>query len=413
MPQLLKRVDTQSMLMFFKQQSSLTTVLISAVAATSLVYCFLHSSSHAANVVERHRKKGISKRKLLTKPEEKYASLKVDKRFVNPFEEWTEIPFYKTVLFWLGRWKGNGIPCEKELDKTLPVLKPDLNEIKTSNAVTFTWFGQSTCLMTMNGLTILSDPVFSKCSINDYLGPKRLRPIPCQLEDFIDTVDIVVVSHDHFDHLDESAVHKLGNSVVWYIPLGLRNWFLKRGVENVIELDWWQEIVHKERPDIVIACVPAMHWSGSRTPFEKNNTLWCSYVIKSKTEKIFFCGDTGYSPELFKAIGERYAPITLAAIPIGSFMPTHLMQHLHIGPQDAIKVHHDLGNPRVSVGIHWGTFMMSDEHYLAPRQILEQAWESYMEATEGSTEDEVSSLSSKHKMTKFITTAFGQTIVLD
>lgn len=124
-------------------------------------------------------------------------------------------------------------------------------------------------------------------------------------------------------------------------------------------------------------------------------------------------GDTGYSPELFKAIGERYAPITLAAIPIGSFMPTHLMQHLHIGPQDAIKVHHDLGNPRVSVGIHWGTFMMSDEHYLAPRQILEQAWESYMEATEGSTEDEISSISSNHKMTKFITTAFGQTIVLD
>lgn len=116
---------------------------------------------------------------------------------------------------------------------------------------------QSTCLMTIDGLTILSDPVFSKCSINDYFGPKRLRPIPCPLEDFVDDVDIVVVSHDHFDHLDESAVKKLGNSVVWYIPLGLKNWFVKRGVTNVIELDWWQEVYHKNT-EIMIACVPAM-----------------------------------------------------------------------------------------------------------------------------------------------------------
>ncbi|KAI7892375.1 beta-lactamase superfamily domain-containing protein [Mucor mucedo] len=379
--------------MFVKQQGGLA--LVSAVAATSLLYYLFHSTTHAAHVVESVRKRGISKRKLLTRPEEKYASLKVEKRFVNPFEEWTEIPFYKTALFWMGRWKGNGIPsCEKELDKTLPVMKPDLNRIKTSNAVTFTWFGQSTCLMTLDGLTILSDPVFSKCSINDYLGPKRLRPIPCQLEDFIDTVDIVVVSHDHFDHLDEAAVHKLGNSVVWYIPLGLKNWFLKRGIQNVIELDWWQEVTHENRPDVVISCVPAMHWSGSRTPFEKNNTL---------------CGDTGYSPELFKAIGDRYAPITLAAIPIGSFMPTKLMQHLHMGPEDAIKAHYDLGCPRLSVGIHWGTFMMSDEHYLAPRQVLERVWETYQAEKQDNDMQSMNYV----KDTKFTTTAFGQTVILD
>lgn len=112
-----------------------------------------------------------------------------------------------------------------------------------------------------------------------------------------------------------------------------------------------------------------------------------------------YSGDTGYSPELFKAIGELYAPFTLAAIPIGSFMPTQLMKHLHMGPEDAIKAHIDLGFPRMSVGIHWATFMMSDEFYLAPKQILDSIWSDTAASAENSS-------------SKFITTAFGQTIVL-
>ncbi|KAI9467951.1 MAG: beta-lactamase superfamily domain-containing protein [Benjaminiella poitrasii] len=404
-----------------------TTLLVTVIAVASSLFCYCYVYGKNDDDIETLRKKSISKRKLLEPPEDKFASLKIGKRFVNPFDEWTEIPFYKTMLFWMKRWKGNGVPRNpKELEKTLPVLKPDLDGIKNSKkSVTFTWFGQSTCLMTLDGLTILSDPVFSRCSINDYLGPKRLRPIPCKLEDFIDSVDVVIVSHDHFDHLDEAAVKKLGNSVVWYIPLGLRAWFVKRNVTNVIELDWWQEIYHENRPDIMFACVPAMHWSGSRTPFEKNNTLWCSYVIKSKNDKIFFCGDTGYSPELFKAIGNLYKPFTLTAIPIGSFMPTHLMQHLHMGPEDAIKVHFDLGSPRLSIGIHWATFMMSDEHYLAPKVILNHVWESYLKTASDqcpANKKEINLLTLDNNsiyayptesISKFITTDIGQTIFLD
>ncbi|KAI8642716.1 beta-lactamase superfamily domain-containing protein [Parasitella parasitica] len=431
MPQVLKRVKSSNLAYKFYCHHQTAVLVTVTAAATAIAYYWYHkSSTQHHHDIEILRQKGINKRKSLKRPEEKYASLRIEKRFVNPFDEWTEIPFYKTVLFWMGRWKGNGIPkCEKELERTLPVMKPNLNQIKNaSKSVTFTWFGQSTCLMTIDGLTILSDPVFSKCSINDYFGPKRLRPIPCPLEDFVDNVDIVVVSHDHFDHLDESAVKKLGNSVVWYIPLGLKNWFVTRGVTNIVELDWWQEVCHKNS-DLMIACVPAMHWSGSRTPFEKNNTLWCSYVIKAKNDKIFFCGDTGYSPELFKAIGNLYAPITLAAIPIGSFMPTQLMKHLHMGPEDAIKAHFDLGCPRVSVGIHWGTFMMSDEHYLAPRQTLDSIWQKYTNDLKNQTQvvdqddDSIASsisptvaVNSKGvniTSTKFITTAFGQTILID
>lgn len=128
---------------------------------------------------------------------------------------------------------------------------------------------------------------------------------------------------------------------------------------------------------------------------------------------------------MFKAIGNLYAPFTLAAIPIGSFMPTQLMQHLHMGPEDAIKAHFDLGCPRLSVGIHWGTFMMSDEHYLAPRQVLDTVWEQYINNSKDQSakmeEDNDSIASSSSStivskepiVTKFITTAFGQTILID
>ncbi|KAI8335854.1 beta-lactamase superfamily domain-containing protein [Chlamydoabsidia padenii] len=454
--------------------------LVATVSASALLYYYLQAT-HAADLVEAIRKRDIKKRKQLERAEDRFASLKVDKRFVNPFEEWQEVSFLTTALFWLRRWKGNGLPkTQQELEQALPVQLPDLDKIflnlKCKNTtksqeyttpgtysswlgdttttalqprsvkepVTFTWFGQSTCLITINGLAILTDPVFSRCSINDYLGPKRLRPIPCSLQAFAKDLDIVLVSHDHFDHLDEKVVYQLGDSVTWYIPLGLRDWFLKRKVTNVVEMDWWQEIRHHSRPDIMIACVPAMHWSGSRTPFEKNGTLWCSFVVKGQDDGVFFCGDTGYSPELFKAIGNAYAPFTLAALPIGSFKPEPMMQHVHMGPEDAIKVHEDLKMPRLSVGIHWGTFMMSDEYYLEPPQILAKMWQKRQqsilasgshqsidslqeEPDSPSNYDSQStiSLSSSSSIatdgktplpnhhSQFITTAFGETVILD
>lgn len=132
--------------------------------------------------------------------------------------------------------------------ESLPIVKPSLEEIKCQSS--FTWLGQSTCLFSVDGLVILTDPIFEH--------KKRLRRPPCQLEEVQDLIDIVLVSHYHFDHLDENVVLQLGNNVTWYIPLGLREWFNKRGIENVIELDWWQEIHHKSRPDILIASVPSM-----------------------------------------------------------------------------------------------------------------------------------------------------------
>ncbi|KAG1132823.1 hypothetical protein G6F42_002008 [Rhizopus arrhizus] len=149
------------------------------------------------------------------------------------------------------------------------MTKPDFNHNNTS----LTWLGQSTCLITVDGLKILTDPVFEHA--------KRLRPPPCSLRD-IGEIDIILVSHQHFDHLDEKVVEQIGDSATWYIPLGLREWFIKKGIENVIELDWWQEMHHKGHSGIVIASVPAMHTS------HKEESLWCSFVIKSQSERIFF-----------------------------------------------------------------------------------------------------------------------------
>ena len=138
-----------------------------------------------------------------------------------------------------------------------------------------------------------------------------------------------------------------------------------------------------------------------------------------------YSGDTGYCPELFKAIGERYAPFTLAAIPIGSFKPEILMQHLHMGPTEAVKVHHDIGCPRLSIGIHWGTFMMSDEHYLEPAKQLREAWKMIdIQRTGGeltksnplpspSSSSSSAASSSSVPDTQFITTSIGQTVCVD
>ncbi|ORX62580.1 Metallo-hydrolase/oxidoreductase [Hesseltinella vesiculosa] len=380
-----KRPSLSSFPIPFDHPLTIPTLAIT-VAASAILYHYLQWT-HTTELIEAVRKREIKKRRVLKRPEDRYASLKVERYFVNPFDEWQNPSLIETTWFWLRRWKGNGLPRSHE------VIDLERNE------------RQSTCLISLHGLAILT--------VNDYVGPKRLRPVPSPLKEFKDKLDIVLISHDHFDHLDENVVYELGNSVTWYIPLGLRDWFLKRKVENFVEMDWWQEIRHSTRPDIMIACVPAMHWSGSRTPFEKNGTL---------------CGDTGYSQDLYQAIGDLYAPFTLAAIPIGSFKPKSLMQCVHISPEEAIQVHEDLKMPRLSVGVHWGTFMMSEEHYMEAPRSLARLWEqrhpslkhvSSADPQSSSPDDStttssstLSNNSSNPSPSNFITTAFGETIVL-
>lgn len=188
-----------------------------------------------------------------------------------------------------------------------------------------------------------------------------------------------MVSHNHYDHLDLSVVLEIGNSAAWYVPKNLANWFKSHGITQVVELDWWQSFTHKSEKGLLeITATPVQHWSG-RHFFDVNSSLWCSFAVKGSNFKLFHCGDTGMFFNLtlgyckvFKEIGKKLGPFDLALLPIGSYEPRSYLSHQHIDPYEACLVHTDL-QAQVSLGVHWGTFMMSDEHYLDPKLDFEAA----------------------------------------
>ncbi|KAJ1567216.1 hypothetical protein HK405_006745 [Cladochytrium tenue] len=220
----------------------------------------------------------------------------------------------------------------------------------------------------MDGYNILTDPIFSKRTVGDWVGPKRVQRVPCELAD-LPPIDIVLVSHNHYDHLDRGVVLALKDSVTWVVPLGLKRWFASFGVTRVVELDWWQEYEH-DGGRLQIVGTPIQHWSG-RHFLDVNETLWSSFVVKGATASFFHVGDTGYC-SAFREIGARYGPFTLSAIPIGSYEPRYYMRHQHVDPREAARIHTDVGSAH-SLGVHWGTYMMSDEHYLDPPRAFERA----------------------------------------
>ncbi|KAJ1721184.1 hypothetical protein LPJ53_004261 [Coemansia erecta] len=345
----------------------------------------------------------------------RFSSLMIGGRFVNPFETWRDKTLWDFLRWVATRKTGNGLPRDKaKLIQDLPLALPHyellnafshptkVRQTPTSSSssqeslaensesplcyaeypavesldrlatMTATWLGQSTCFVQMEGLNILTDPIFKRRTVYSWLGPERLRPVPCQLED-LPVPDVVLVSHNHFDHLDIDVVRKLGDSVTWYVPLGLGSWFARQGVSNVREMDWWQEneLTVRDRTFSIVA-TPTQHWSG-RNGLDSNCTLWSSFLVKGKESSVFHCGDTGYCPA-FEEIGRRYGPVDLAILPIGSYEPRWYMCHQHVNPDDAVLIHRDLGARR-SIGVHWGTFMMSDEHYMAPPRDLAAASE--------------------------------------
>lgn len=174
--------------------------------------------------------------------------------------------------------------------------------------ITVTWIGQSTLFIQMDGYNILTDPIFASRTLG-WFGPKRLRSSPCKLSD-LPPVDIVLVSHNHYDHLDLKVMSEIGNLATWYVPLGLKKWMALHQIENCVELDWWQEHAHDD--NLTIVGLPSQHWSG-RHFFDVNSTLWASFLCKSKKSSFFHCGDSGYC-SAFKEIGDKYGPITLSAI---------------------------------------------------------------------------------------------------
>jgi L-ascorbate metabolism protein UlaG (beta-lactamase superfamily) len=167
--------------------------------------------------------------------------------------------------------------------------------------------------------------------------------------------------------LDKHTVESLGNKPTYFVPLGVSRWLKKEKIENVVELDWWQASSSK---GLRFHSVPVQHFSG-RSPFDRNKTLWSGWVIEGKQGKVFFAGDTGYSP-VFKEIGERFGPMRISIIPIGAYMPRWFMKPFHVDPPEAVRIHQDT-NSWQSIASHWGTFKLSDEPIGEPPRYLEKA----------------------------------------
>jgi N-acyl-phosphatidylethanolamine-hydrolysing phospholipase D len=277
----------------------------------------------------------------------------------HPAGAWVRTRFFVTRV-----WSSTFSPRTANF----PVVANDGAALRANAAQpTVTWVGHATLLIQMDGVTVLTDPQWSpRASPFSFAGPKRVTPPGLRLED-LPPVHLVLISHDHYDHLDVATVRKLHEThrPRFLVPLGLKAWFADLGITDVEELDWWQSRTER---GLTLTAVPAQHFSG-RTLWDRNRRLWCGWTIAGRDRRLFFAGDTAYN-EVFKEIGTRLGPFDLAAVPIGAYLPPVIMKPSHTTPEEALQILEDVGG-RAIVPIHWGTFDLADEPLEEPPRRLQ------------------------------------------
>ncbi|CAK3916207.1 N-acyl-phosphatidylethanolamine-hydrolyzing phospholipase D [Lecanosticta acicola] len=329
--------------------------------------------------------------------------------FVNPWPSYAE-PKLSEFLKWIFLGKITG--SRTDPDTTPPHLSvhaPSFLPTRATKALRATWLGHACYYLELpSGLRVLFDPVFTqRCSPFTFLGPKRYTDMPCQIED-LPFIDAVVISHNHYDHMSHPTLVKIREkhkNVHFFVPLGNLAWFEREGFQNVTELDWWEErdlrislgAEEAEKTGIKdmearISCLPCQHTSA-RGAFDRSHTLWASWSVQSGGKSVWFGGDTGYRsvPHLpaeefdygdkhadlarcpaFKQIGELRGPFDLGLIPIGAYDPRWLMSPMHANPFDSVNIFQDTRCER-ALGIHWGTWVLTQEEVLEPRKLLKEA----------------------------------------
>ncbi|KAL2153481.1 hypothetical protein VTH82DRAFT_4636 [Thermothelomyces myriococcoides] len=297
---------------------------------------------------------------------------------------------------------------------TIPAVKPDFRERRAGlDSLRATWLGHACYLVEFpSGLRVLFDPVFeARCAPVQWFGPKRYTPPPCSLSD-LPPVDAVIISHSHYDHLSHTSVQELARrnpNAHFFVGLGLEKWFRNSGINNVTEMDWWQDAdlvlkrqhdgqvqsPEKADPEAIsarITCLPCQHSSG-RSHQDQNHTLWASWAVKSGDKSVWFGGDTGYrrvpklpvhvddyGPEYdslprcpqFRQIGALRGPFDLGLIPIGAYKPRWMWSWMHANPYDAVEIFKETRCKR-AMGIHWGTWVLTVEDVDEPPKLLKQA----------------------------------------
>jgi len=256
----------------------------------------------------------------------------------------------------LVRWQAERVHPEWHEVEAEPGPRPPRRVAVGRVRVTFV--NHATVLLQVDGMNILTDPIWSRrCSPLDTLGPARVRPPGIRFED-LPPIDAVLLSHDHYDHMDVPTLRRIERAFPdARIYAGLGNAALLRSqhVYHVYDLDWWQEIRHGR---VTIVGVPAQHFSG-RGACDSNGRLFMGFVVRGPAGSVYFAGDTGYGPQ-FAQIEKRLGPIRLAVLPVGAFKPEWFMSPIHMSPSDAVRASQDLRAAK-SVAIHFGTFQLADE----------------------------------------------------
>ena len=242
------------------------------------------------------------------------------------------------------------------------------NEIYKKNESLLTWGGHSTFLFQKKNINVLIDPHFTlRASPFSYIGPKRYMPSVFNKNN-LPRIDVVAISHNHYDHLDIKSlqiIYKKYPDAIFLVPLGDKKLLTKNGIKNVKDFDWWEGFQFK---GIKFIFTPVQHWS-KRTLSDKNKSLWGGWWIESNNFKFLHLGDTGYTKD-FLDIKNKLGSPDLVAIPIGAYKPRTIMKFNHLNPEEAVKTFIDL-RAKKAVAMHWGTFILSQEKVDAPIKKLE------------------------------------------
>ncbi len=275
--------------------------------------------------------------------------------------------------FWVWKWEQmrHGVPQPPPGGWKIPHVRTDAAALKANaGSPTITWIGHSAFLVQLAGTNILIDPHFSeRASPVQFAGPRRIVPLPLEISE-LPRIDVVLISHNHYDHLDITTVRELAaldsGSPLFLVPLGLKAWFNEIGIARVEEYDWWQS---HSLASLRFTLVPVQHWS-KRTLWDANRTLWGGWAIEGGGLKVLHTGDLGYSQDA-RDIGERLGPFDLALIPIGAYAPRWFMKTMHVDPAEAVQLRSDL-RARRAIAMHWGTFeKLTDEPLDEPPRVLE------------------------------------------
>ncbi|MDB4899904.1 MAG: hypothetical protein JWN53_1712 [Gemmatimonadetes bacterium] len=246
------------------------------------------------------------------------------------------------------------------------------------DVATATWIGHSTVLLQMGGLNVITDPVFSERAFPvQWMGPRRIMP-PALPLDALPLLDVVLLSHSHYDHLDKPAVKRLAQrhpDAIWVTPLKLGAYLRGWGVRQIVELDWWQSADVK---GITVTGTPARHFSARRIG-DRNKTLWSGYALEQSGRRVYFAGDTAIHPE-FRAVGERCGPFDLVLVPIGAYDPRWFMHVVHMDAEEAVRAFEELCSAHpaalrpLMLGLHWGTFRLTAEPMDEPPRRATARW---------------------------------------